>query len=531
MAEPGNSSINWEAFYGNFRKPGYIPGFEILEKLGAGVFGLVYKARKESIGKLYAIKFLKVDDESVREAVVRELDSVRFFAQVDHPNLVAIEDKGEVDGIPYIVMAYAGDSSLRRLLDTEGLNREQALSIFVQIARGLQALHERSLVHFDLKPANIYLKGSVARIGDYGLSKLVSQTRNSLSFGRGTPHYMAPEMLTRHGDHRSDIYSLGILLYEMLVGKPPFKGDSEWELLRKHEQESPSYPRDLDPGDQRVIAGCLAKDPEARFQSVEEMLAQLQGAAEVPLAHSTEAMSRPAAQGAGMAAAMPPAEPRRPADELPRQAHSASGPARRRRRSPIARIVFLLVLVGLAASSLNYFRNGKWKRLGSHLSQSSVSIRDASAPRAMVDARRVSQAIPYPKDVRYGLRKQLEQLTADLRNSNRSTQRAIRQHLERIGECKAIPALVNKMASLDFARSGEAEYAYLLNTMLKELTGIESNLRLDKSRVSKSRDRTRARRNNLQASKRAVQEWTKYYDKTHGSTKSKGKSGSSVWGR
>ncbi|MHC5066110.1 MAG: protein kinase domain-containing protein, partial [Planctomycetota bacterium] len=153
MAEPGNTSINWEAFYGNFRKPGYIPGFEILEKLGAGVFGLVYKARKESIGKLYAIKFLKVDDESVREAVVRELDTVRYFAQVDHPNLVAIEDKGEVDGIPYIVMAYAGDSSLRRLLDTEQIDREQALSIFVQIARGLQALHERSLVHFDLKPA------------------------------------------------------------------------------------------------------------------------------------------------------------------------------------------------------------------------------------------------------------------------------------------------------------------------------------------------------------------------------------------
>ena len=97
--------IDWESFYRNYKKPGYIQGFEIVNKLGGGAFGLVFKARKESIGKDYAIKFLKIDDESVRDAVARELETVRFFAQIDHPNLVSIEDKGTIDGIPYLVMS------------------------------------------------------------------------------------------------------------------------------------------------------------------------------------------------------------------------------------------------------------------------------------------------------------------------------------------------------------------------------------------------------------------------------------------
>ncbi|HLU38633.1 MAG TPA: hypothetical protein VK081_04560, partial [Planctomycetota bacterium] len=101
MPEPDASRdaphIDWEAFYANYRKPDYVPGYEILQKLGAGAFGLVFKARKHSIGKDYAIKFLKVDDAVVRDAVLHELDTVRLFAQIDHPNLVSIEDMGHVD--------------------------------------------------------------------------------------------------------------------------------------------------------------------------------------------------------------------------------------------------------------------------------------------------------------------------------------------------------------------------------------------------------------------------------------------------
>jgi serine/threonine-protein kinase len=203
---------------------------------------------------------------------VRELDSVRFFAQVDHPNLVSIEDKGEVDGIPFIIMSYAGDDTLRKRLDGGRLPRETALRYFLQAARGVQALHERSLVHFDLKPANIFLKGDIARVGDYGLSKLVTESRNSLSFGRGTPYYMAPEMLQRRGDQQSDIYSLGVILFECLTGDVPFKGDSEWEVLKKHETAAPPYPADLSALERRVLDRCLAKRPEDRFASVRDLL-------------------------------------------------------------------------------------------------------------------------------------------------------------------------------------------------------------------------------------------------------------------
>ncbi|MEQ1631415.1 MAG: serine/threonine-protein kinase [Planctomycetota bacterium] len=268
--------IDWEAFYRDYRKPGYVPGFEIVNKLGGGMFGLVFKARKESIGKDYAIKFLKVDDESVRDAVARELDSVRYFAQLDHPNLVSIEDMGEVDGIPYLVMSYAGQETLQKRLQQGRMSRDEALRIFVQAARGVQALHERSLVHFDIKPANIFLKGDIARVGDFGLSKLVTESRNSLSFGRGTPYYMAPEMLQRRGDVRSDVYSLGVLLFECLCGDVPFKGDSEWEVLRKHEHEAPTFPDHVTSEDRRILGRCLQKNPDARYQSVAELLRDLQ---------------------------------------------------------------------------------------------------------------------------------------------------------------------------------------------------------------------------------------------------------------
>ena len=268
--------VDWEGFYRNYRKPGYLTGFEIVNKLGGGMFGLVFKARKESIGKDYAVKFLKVDDDNVRDAVMREIDNVSFFAQIDHPNLVSIEDKGTIDGIPYLVMSYAGDETLQKRLQQGDMTREDALHIFVQAARGVQALHNHSLVHFDLKPANIFLKGDVARVGDYGLSKLVSASRNSLSFGRGTPYYMAPEMLQRRGDARSDVYSLGILLYECLYGDVPFRGDSEWEVLRKHENAQPEFPAGARAGDREVILRCLKKDPDHRFQTAAELLRAMQ---------------------------------------------------------------------------------------------------------------------------------------------------------------------------------------------------------------------------------------------------------------
>tara|TARA_R110002072_G_scaffold46591_1_gene128817 strand:- start:65370 stop:66680 length:1311 start_codon:yes stop_codon:yes gene_type:complete len=321
---PDPVRVDWEAFYRSYRKPGYLSGFEIVNKLGGGMFGLVFKARKESIGKDYAIKFLKVDDDSVRDAVMREIDNVSFFAQIDHPNLVSIEDKGTVDGIPYLVMSYAGDGTLQKRLAQGDMSREDALHIFVQAARGVQALHDHSLVHFDLKPANIFIKGDVARVGDYGLSKLVSASRNSLSFGRGTPYYMAPEMLQRRGDARSDVYSLGILLYECLYGEVPFRGDSEWEVLRKHETAQPEFPAGALAGDREIILRCLEKQPEDRFQSAADLLRALQapvalGESMMMFDGSAEAAVDPGVErfAAPPRPAAPPPPPPRPAASPP----------------------------------------------------------------------------------------------------------------------------------------------------------------------------------------------------------------------
>jgi hypothetical protein len=139
------------------------------------------------------------------------------------------------------------------------------------VLQGVAALHERSIIHFDLKPANVFLRGEVARVGDYGLSKLVTQSARTLSMGRGTPAYMAPEMLQRKGDARSDVYSLGAMLFEVLSGRAPFQGDSEWEVLRKHESAPVVFPDAIPESIRPFIARALDKDPAKRFRDAGEM--------------------------------------------------------------------------------------------------------------------------------------------------------------------------------------------------------------------------------------------------------------------
>lgn len=267
--------MDWEAFYNNFRTPDFIPGYEIQNRLGGGAFGEVYKARKHSIGKAYAIKFLKLDDEAQREAIERELDQVRHFAAIDHPNLVTIEDLGTVMDVPYLVMGYAGEDTLGKRLRAGSLERTDALLFFVQACRGVLALHDRRLVHFDIKPGNVFLKGDAARVGDYGLSKLMIDGRMTLSFGRGTPQYMAPEMLKNRADHRADIYSLGVVLYESLAGALPFESSSTTGLIVRETDEPPEFPEDFPLAARVAVERCLRLNPEDRYGSVNELLADL----------------------------------------------------------------------------------------------------------------------------------------------------------------------------------------------------------------------------------------------------------------
>lgn len=264
--------MDWEAFYNNFRSPGFVAGYEIQNRLGGGAFGDVYKAKKQSIGKPYAIKFLKIEDDSQREAVERELSQVRHFAAIDHPNLVTIEDMGTVMGVPYLIMGYAGEDTLARRFKAGGLDSDSALLYFVQACRGVLALHDRRLVHFDLKPSNIFLKGDVARVGDYGLSKLLTDGRMTLSFGRGTPQYMAPEMLRNRADQRADLYSLGVILYESLAGELPFASDNPGGLVLREEDRPPAFPDGFPVAARPAVERCLRLSPDDRYGHVGELL-------------------------------------------------------------------------------------------------------------------------------------------------------------------------------------------------------------------------------------------------------------------
>ncbi|MBM3978178.1 MAG: serine/threonine protein kinase, partial [Planctomycetes bacterium] len=252
--------IDWEAFYNRFRQPDFLPGYEIGHRLGGGAFGDVYLARKRSIGKAYAVKFLKLE-AGQQEAVERELEQVRIFAAIDHPNLVTIEDMGVVMGVPFLILGYAGEDTLARRLKRGELTRESSISFFVQACRGVLALHDRRLAHFDLKPSNIFLRGEVARVGDYGLARLLSDGRATLSFGRGTPQYMAPEMLRNRADHRADIYSLGVILFESMCGQLPYPSGNELGLALRETDEPPRFPADFPPPLRGVIERCLRLDP------------------------------------------------------------------------------------------------------------------------------------------------------------------------------------------------------------------------------------------------------------------------------
>lgn len=267
--------MDWEAFYNSFRQPDFVPGYEIEHRLGGGAFGDVYKARKTSIGKAYAIKFLKVDDEDQRSAVERELSLVSSFASIDHPNLVSIEDQGAVMGVPYLIMGYAGEETLARRLKEGRLTMPEALRHVTQAARGLVALHERRIVHFDLKPSNIFIRGDNARLGDYGLSKLLEGGRMTLTFGRGTPLYMAPEMLVQRADHRADVYSLGVILYESLAGKVPFQGGAGGAFVVRDSDEAPQFPETFPEVAREATRACLRLDPDDRPESVREVLRML----------------------------------------------------------------------------------------------------------------------------------------------------------------------------------------------------------------------------------------------------------------
>lgn len=255
--------------------------FEILEELGRGGFGTVYKARDKALNRLVAIKVLHPNLVNDPAFLGRFRQEAQIAANLDHPNLVPVYDYGEDEGRYFIVMGYMPGGSLKDLLKNKGsLTKERALEILQQISAGLAYAHKKGVIHRDLKPGNILFDDEgKARVSDMGFAKIL-QSDSSMSMSTsgglvGTPAYMAPEIWKGEASTAAvDVYSSACILVEMLTGKPLFDGDSTPVVILKHLQPV-NLPETLPEGWKPVISRALEKEPGKRFESVEQLVREI----------------------------------------------------------------------------------------------------------------------------------------------------------------------------------------------------------------------------------------------------------------
>ena len=247
-----------------------LDGFMIQRGVGRGGFGEVYYAVSDG-GREVALKYLR-DNPAI------ELRGVSHCMNLKSPHLVTVFDvKQNAEGEYFIIMEYVQGPSLRDLLIAEpsGLGPQKAAFFIRELAKGLGYLHERGIVHRDMKPGNIFYEDGYVKIGDYGLSKFISVSRHSAQTASvGTVHYMAPEIGSGNYHRGIDIYALGVMLYEILLGRVPYEGATMGEVLMKHLMGQPEVEGLPEPFG-RVIRKALAKDPADRYQTVEEMAGEL----------------------------------------------------------------------------------------------------------------------------------------------------------------------------------------------------------------------------------------------------------------
>ncbi|MFZ0462558.1 MAG: tetratricopeptide repeat protein [Candidatus Acidiferrales bacterium] len=267
------------------------PGDELGERyriealLGQGGMGRVYKAYDKELDRPIALKVLQPQLTTDANAMQRFKQELLLASRISHKNILRIHDLGEADGVKFISMAFVDGEDLHHLLRAQGkLPLARAINIAQQLCEALDAAHSEGVVHRDLKPQNVLMgKDDHAYISDFGLAKSLESSSSGMTrTGQylGTPKYMAPEQVeAKPVDNRTDLYALGLILFEMVTGTEPFKGDSTLQIMYRRVQEKPPNPKQLDPelpdNIARIILRCLDRDPDRRYQSAKEILADL----------------------------------------------------------------------------------------------------------------------------------------------------------------------------------------------------------------------------------------------------------------
>jgi eukaryotic-like serine/threonine-protein kinase len=263
-------------------------------KLGSGGMSTVYLARDQTLDRAVAVKVMHREMSEQADQLERFRQEARAVAKLSHPNVVSVIDAGEDGGHPYIVFEYVEGETLKQRINREGaLEPQEAIAYAIEIARGLSMAHARNMVHRDIKPQNILIDAEGrAKLTDFGISRQLEQDGMTAT-GRvlGTTDYVAPEQAMGHKvDPRSDIYSLGVVLYEMLVGQVPFSADSQVGVAMKHvNEELPDVQRrrpEVSAAVALVVERSTAKDPGQRYQQVGEMIDDLSTALEVEAARA-----------------------------------------------------------------------------------------------------------------------------------------------------------------------------------------------------------------------------------------------------
>ena len=362
-----------------------ISHYQVTGEIGEGGMGIVYKAQDTKLERTVALKFLAAHLLSDEEAKKRFIREAKAAAALDHPNICTVHEIDEVRGKTFIAMAYLEGQTLAQKIAECPLQFDDALDIAAQIAQGLAEAHGKGIYHRDIKPSNAMLlekgsSGRLVKIMDFGLAHLTGQSQlTEKGTSLGTPAYMSPGQAEgRPTDHRTDIWSLGVVLYEMSVGQMPFKGEYQQAIIYSilHEDYEPvtalraGVPMELE----WIVGKCLEKDPDRRYQSAAELVVDLENQRE----KLKSAKSRLSRSAAGTVAAGSPAGPSHPpaesapvatagqgqaeslslplaAQRVPRTQHAAPGETVKPARERLAWAVAALFAIATIALALAYF--------------------------------------------------------------------------------------------------------------------------------------------------------------------------------